>query len=197
VSWNEASFVSALEPLSLPLPLLSCDKHVPEPCESSTLGSSIDSWDIPSSFVFPLTDIHGTKRRFNRSWLEKYQWLRYSESENGVFCLCCVLFNSSEHAFVKNSINHTWVFYWLFLPFREKLWQYTLSGTPTLFPRWTTSLHIINRSLLINQVLRLFFLWQIFVGPKGALIGPGLKSISGWDIQSQTMEFLFMLCFVQ
>jgi hypothetical protein len=28
-----------------------------------------------------------------------------SESENGVFCLCCVLFNSSEHAFVKNSIN--------------------------------------------------------------------------------------------
>jgi len=64
-----------------------------------------NKWDIPSSFVFPLTDIRGTKRRFNRSWLEKYQWLRYSESENGVFCLCCVLFNSSEHAFVKNSVN--------------------------------------------------------------------------------------------
>jgi hypothetical protein len=47
-----------------------------------------NKWDIPSSFVFPLTDIRGTKRRFNRSWLEKYQWLRYSESENGVFCLC-------------------------------------------------------------------------------------------------------------
>jgi hypothetical protein len=29
--------------------------------------------------IFPLTDIRGTKRRFNRSWLEKYQWLRYSE----------------------------------------------------------------------------------------------------------------------
>ena len=40
----------------------------------------------------------------NRSWLEMYQWLRYSESENGVFYLCCVLFNSSEHAF-KNSVN--------------------------------------------------------------------------------------------
>jgi hypothetical protein len=59
-----------------------------------------NKWDIPSSFVFPLTDIRVIKRRFNRSWLEKYQWLRYSESENGVFCLCCVLFNSSEHAFV-------------------------------------------------------------------------------------------------
>ena len=81
-----SSFVSALEPLSVPLPLLSCGKHVPEPCESSTL-------------------------RF---------------------------------------------FYWLCLPFREKLWQFTLSGTPTLFLRWTTSLHIINRSLLNNQVLWTF-----------------------------------------
>ena len=32
-----------------------------------------NKWDIPSSFVFPLTDIHGTKRHFNRSWFEKYQ----------------------------------------------------------------------------------------------------------------------------
>jgi hypothetical protein len=67
-----------------------------------------NKWVIPSSFVFPLTDIRGTKRRFNRSWLEKYKWLRYSESDNGVFCLCCVLFNSSEHVFVKNSVND-WV----------------------------------------------------------------------------------------
>ena len=64
-----------------------------------------NKWDIPSSFVFPLTDIRVTKRRFNRSWLEKYKWLRYSESDNGVFCLCCVLFNSSEHVFVKNFVN--------------------------------------------------------------------------------------------
>ena len=41
-----SSFVSALEPLSVPILLLSCGKHVhvPEPCESSTLGSSIDSF---------------------------------------------------------------------------------------------------------------------------------------------------------
>jgi hypothetical protein len=51
-----------------------------------------NKWYIPSSFVFPLTDIRGTKRRFNRSCLEKYQWLRYLESENGVFLfmLCFV-----------------------------------------------------------------------------------------------------------
>ena len=47
-----------------------------------------NKWDIPSLFVFPLTDIRVTKRRFNRSWLEKYQWLRYSESENGFYAIC-------------------------------------------------------------------------------------------------------------
>jgi hypothetical protein len=49
-----------------------------------------NKWDIPSLFVFPLTDIRVTKRRFNRSWLEKYQWLRYSESENGVLLFSSV-----------------------------------------------------------------------------------------------------------
>ena len=39
-----SSFVSALEPMSVPLPLLSGGKHVLEPCESSTLESSIDSF---------------------------------------------------------------------------------------------------------------------------------------------------------
>jgi hypothetical protein len=42
---------------------------------------------------------------------------------------------------------------------------------------------------------RLLFLWQIFVWPKGASIGPGLKSISGWDIQSQKMEFCVYVVF--
>jgi hypothetical protein len=37
-----------------------------------------NNWNVPPSFVFPLTDIGGTKRRFNRSWLDKYQWMRYS-----------------------------------------------------------------------------------------------------------------------
>jgi hypothetical protein len=54
------------------------------------------------TFLFSITHkeyfvFHGdTKRRFNRSWLDKYQWMRYSESENLVFC-SCVLFKSSEH----------------------------------------------------------------------------------------------------
>jgi hypothetical protein len=50
-----------------------------------------NKWDIPSSFVFPPTDIRGTKRRFNRSWLEKYQWLRYSVRKwSFLFMLCFV-----------------------------------------------------------------------------------------------------------
>jgi hypothetical protein len=50
-----------------------------------------NKWDIPSSFVFPPTDIRGTKRRFNRSWLEKYQWLRYSESERRIDLFLVIL----------------------------------------------------------------------------------------------------------
>jgi hypothetical protein len=115
--------------------------------DNKQIGKSWGSYwhyDLAFFHIFPLIDIRGTKRRFNRSWLEKYQWLRYSESENGVFCLCCVLFNSSEHAFVTYDVIiclcfgaaectttfafswqtctrtmwklHTWVFYWLFLP---------------------------------------------------------------------------------
>jgi hypothetical protein len=50
-----------------------------------------NKWVIPSSFVFPLTDIRGTKRRFNRSWLEKYQCLRYSVRKwSFLFMLCFV-----------------------------------------------------------------------------------------------------------
>jgi hypothetical protein len=73
-----ASFVSALEPLSVPIPKLNVD-------DQQKLFLLKNKWDIPSSFVFPLTDIRVTKRHFNRSWLEKYQWLRYSVSKNN-FC---------------------------------------------------------------------------------------------------------------
>ena len=48
-----------------------------------------NKWDIPSSFVFPPTDIRGTKRRFNRSWLEKYQWLRYSVRKWSFLLMLC------------------------------------------------------------------------------------------------------------
>ena len=41
-------------------------------------------------FQFPVV----CKRRFRLSWLDKYPWLRYSQSTNGAFCLPYVLFGN-------------------------------------------------------------------------------------------------------
>lgn len=64
-----------------------------------------NNWLVPTSFVFPLRKIRGVNRAFTRSWLEKFPWLRYSQSEDGLYCLYCVLFNSDEHAFVRDPVN--------------------------------------------------------------------------------------------
>ena len=38
---------------------------------------------------FPATFTHGCRRRFSVSWLDKYAWLRYSPSLDGIFCGPC------------------------------------------------------------------------------------------------------------
>ena len=40
------------------------------------------------TFQFPLTN----NRRFQLSWLDKFLWLRYSQSNDGAYCISCVLF---------------------------------------------------------------------------------------------------------
>lgn len=45
---------------------------------------------VEPSFEFPINT--NTKRHFQHDWLKKYPWLRYSISENGGYCLPCVLF---------------------------------------------------------------------------------------------------------
>lgn len=37
-------------------------------------------------------------RKFNLSWLQRWNWLAYSDLENGVFCKYCVLFYKKEGA---------------------------------------------------------------------------------------------------
>ena len=47
-------------------------------------------------FKFPSRVINGQKRCFQPNWLKKYNGLTYSPSENGGFCLYCVLFGQCE-----------------------------------------------------------------------------------------------------
>lgn len=62
-------------------------------------------WTFPRSYVFPAINVRVVRRRFNGTWLEKFVWLRYSESVDGVFCIWCMLFEGSDNLFVKNAVR--------------------------------------------------------------------------------------------
>jgi hypothetical protein len=55
--------------------------------------------------VFPATAIRGVSSRYSNIWLEKYPWLHYSETDDGVFCIWCMLFEGSDNLFVKASVR--------------------------------------------------------------------------------------------
>ena len=47
-------------------------------------------------FVFPTTFFAGKNRRFNPAWLEERSWLRYSNSQDGGYCLPCAIFGNRQ-----------------------------------------------------------------------------------------------------
>jgi hypothetical protein len=46
-------------------------------------------WVPPESYVFP---VNKDGRKFRFDWLKLFPWLSYSQKEDGVFCVNCVLF---------------------------------------------------------------------------------------------------------
>lgn len=58
------------------------------------------------SFLFPKTEMRdGKKRSFQYEWLNIFQWMVYSKSENGAFCLPCSLFAKNRE--MKKSFVNT------------------------------------------------------------------------------------------
>ena len=51
-----------------------------------------DHFHPHSSYSFPKTDMNGCRRSFRHQWLSQFSWLVYSESQDGGYCLPCVLF---------------------------------------------------------------------------------------------------------
>lgn len=54
-------------------------------------------WMPPKGFKFKKTKSRLTdkyERQFKMEWLEEFPWLRYSQKENGAFCLYCMLFHT-------------------------------------------------------------------------------------------------------
>ncbi|KAF0707451.1 zinc finger MYM-type protein 1-like [Aphis craccivora] len=51
-----------------------------------------------SNYTFPIKIFGKKGRKFNLSWLQRWNWLAYSDLENGVFCKYCVSFYKKEGA---------------------------------------------------------------------------------------------------
>ena len=63
--------------------------------ERGSVINLIDSVFVPGEkFEFPQSYFGKAKisRKFRSSWLKEFNWLRYSPSQDGAFCLPCVLF---------------------------------------------------------------------------------------------------------
>ena len=54
-----------------------------------------------NNFDFPVSSVPGI-RKFLKKWLEQFDWLRYSKTENGGFCLPCSIFPSLSPKFRRN-----------------------------------------------------------------------------------------------
>ena len=53
-----------------------------------------DSFNSHPRYKFPSRFISGSIRHFQRSWLDKYNGLVYSESTDGGYCKYCILFGT-------------------------------------------------------------------------------------------------------
>lgn len=50
-------------------------------------------WSPLKNYLFPLLKQHAKRKiKFQYRWLEKYNWLCYSEKLQGAFCKYCIVF---------------------------------------------------------------------------------------------------------
>lgn len=56
----------------------------------------IGTAEPPQNYEYPEQTEGGQKRKFQPKWRKEYPWLSYSQQQNGVYCLRCVLFSGSD-----------------------------------------------------------------------------------------------------
>ena len=75
--------------------------------DETKLALITDCWVPDSSFNFP--QCANSRRRFQHSWLKRYNWLAYSDAEKGVFCKPCLIFATESAGAHGNQILKTLV----------------------------------------------------------------------------------------
>ena len=54
-----------------------------------------NKWSFDKDYIFP-KDKNKANKAFNYSWLTLYSWLRYSISDDGCYCIYCLLFQEKN-----------------------------------------------------------------------------------------------------
>ena len=58
-----------------------------------------------ADYEFPSQEEYGKNRSFQPSWLQRFEWLTYSKSMNGGFCVSCVLFAKGDRTALGQLVN--------------------------------------------------------------------------------------------
>ena len=60
------------------------------------LDGSTHIFRPPENYTFPVNHLYGRNRHFRFQWLRNHNWLAYSPSKDGGYCIPCVLFATDK-----------------------------------------------------------------------------------------------------
>ena len=67
-----------------------------------------NNWKPPYGYTFPYRSFGDKQRRFNPDWLSRYNFLRYSKSQDGVVCVYCYFFRPKDSGALISSPLSDW-----------------------------------------------------------------------------------------
>ena len=76
--------------------------------DSTKLSILTTNWEIPPDFQFPPRKFGKQIRRFQPTWLSKWPFLRYSISNDGVYCSYCFIFRPNDVGNLISTSLHDW-----------------------------------------------------------------------------------------
>ena len=98
IDHSSTSSAEITETRTSALPILSVDLTDLSTCPPPSSLSDDQKYQILTVVPAPLKQypVNNQKRRFQPHWNQKFSWIRYSVSKDGVFCASCFLFSRAR-----------------------------------------------------------------------------------------------------
>ena len=77
-------------------------------CNKECLELLQHTWKLPLGYTFPYRSFGDKQRRFNPDWLSRYNFLRYSKSQDGIVCVYCYFFRPNDSGALISSPLSDW-----------------------------------------------------------------------------------------